>query len=299
MILLTGATGFLGSSLLKKILAKGYEVCCIKRSSSDCSRVADLKEQCIWHDADKETLESVFKRHPIQIVIHCATNYGRNETDSLQVYKTNVSFPLELLEQSMKHECRYFINTDSFFVRQINCPREGEQNLYMGAYTKSKYIFTRIVKDEISNWNLAFINMQLEHIYGPEDSAEKFVAFLLGQLQKNVAQMELTEGIQTRDWTYLEDALGAYLAVLQNIDRFEKGNFYQFEVGTGKETSLREFVEEAKKVTGSSTELLFGRKKMQVNELMHSCADNRALLDLGWSPQFNITAGIKKIVGDR
>lgn len=294
MILLTGATGFVGGALLKALLEAGYEVGCVKRKTSDCSRVKSVMQECAWYDV--EDVERAFDTHLVEAVIHCATDYGRNECEVASVYRSNVMFPLDLLDLAMRHGCQWFVNTDTFFVRQIDCLWQDTKKLYMDSYTKTKYIFTHIVRDHIQTSSLAFINMQMEHIYGAGDGDKKFVSYLLDQLQKNVDQLELTEGLQMRDWIYLKDVLSAYLIVLQKRDRFQPGNFYQFEVGTGKETTLRNFVEQAKEITHSSTQLLFGKRKMQENELMRSCADNQKLCDLGWKAEYHIEDGIREMI---
>lgn len=119
MILLTGATGFVGSNLLKALLARRYQLCCIKRSSSNCSRVLEFMDACIWYNIDEIDMESIFLNHPIETVIHCATDYGRDEADAVQVYQSNISFPLKLLDCAERHGSQCFINTDSFFVTSL------------------------------------------------------------------------------------------------------------------------------------------------------------------------------------
>ncbi len=296
MILLTGATGFVGSNLLKTLLARKYQLCCIKRSSSNDSRVLEFMDACIWYNIDEIDVESIFLNHPIETVIHCATDYGRDGADAVQVYQSNISFPLKLLDCAQRHGSRLFINTDSFFVRQADALwREGKEP-YKAMYTRSKYIFTCVVKDQIKRRKISFVNLQLEHVYGPGDGKDKFVSFLLESLLCNREWLKLTSGDQMRDFIYVEDVANAYLAVLENIGEFERGIFYQFELGTGRATTLRAFIEKAKEVTGSVTRLEFGQKPMMEHEVMYSCADNHGLIQLGWRPQFSIAEGLEKLI---
>lgn len=296
MILLTGATGFVGSNLLKALLARRYQLCCIKRSSSNCSRVLEFMDACIWYNIDEIDMESIFLNHPIETVIHCATDYGRDEADAVQVYQSNISFPLKLLDCAERHGSQCFINTDSFFVRQADALWREGQEPYKAMYTRSKYMFTCVVKEQIERKKISFVNLQLEHVYGPGDGKDKFVSFLLESLLCNQEWLKLTSGNQIRDFIYVEDAVNAYLAVLENIEEFETGMFYQFELGTGKGTTLRAFIEKAKEVTGSVTRLEFGQKSMADHEVMYSCAHNNELIQLGWRPQFSIAEGLEKMI---
>lgn len=296
MILLTGATGFLGSKLLKRLIAEKYEVVCVKRTTSDCDKVRELYSCCKWINIDEENVETAFQKYDIETVIHCATNYGRKRGTYLEVYESNLGFPLSLLKYAQQYGCRYFINTDTFFVKEIDVLWTNNEPVYMNDYVKSKYIFTNIVKDHISEMNLSFINLQLEHIYGQDDGAGKFVDYLIRNLSQNVTAIELTEGVQQRDWTYIEDVLSAYKVVLEKQEDFQEGVFYHFEVGTGKATSLREFVETVKKLANSTTKLEFGKRQMNANELEKSWADNRELCKLGWNPCYDIVRGIQQML---
>lgn len=296
MILLTGATGFLGSRLLRELINEKYEVICIKRSTSNCSRVQDMLSLCKWHDDDKDDMEGLFRDNEIDTIIHCATNYGRNPEEYIEVYESNLAFPLRLIKYALKFECRYFINTDTFFVREIKNLWKNNEHIYMNAYVKSKYVFTNIVKDQIDAFGLAFINLQMEHIYGPDDGKGKFVNYLMKNLMENVTAIELTEGKQKRDWIYIEDAISAYIVILKKRKVFAPGAYYNFEVGTGVETSLREFAETLKKLTNSTTRLEFGKREMNPYELQNSCANNKDLCRLGWRPCYDIQSGMVAMI---
>lgn len=299
MILLTGATGFLGSYLLRELLRnQRFDVVCIKRKNSNCRKVIDIMNCCYWFDSDIEDLENLFKRYQITSIIHCATVYGKNDGEYFDVVKSNLVFSLQLVELATKYNCKYFINSDSFYTREINNNLwENNYRIYLDEYVKTKYIFKNMIHDHIDALNLCFINMQLEHIYGAEDRNEKFVNWLINSLQSNCEFVELTQGIQTRDWTYIDDVVNAYLCILDNLEQFNINKYYHFEVGTGVETSLKEFAYCVKKITKSVTKLKFGeRKNMSYGELMHSRADNEELKRMGWNPCYNIEEGIMKVI---
>ena len=166
----------------------------------------------------------------------------------------------------------------------------------MDLYVKSKYMFSKVAKDNIEQLKIGFVDLQLEHVYGKDGRKSKFVDWLLSELCSDREGLALTEGKQVRDWIYIDDVIDSYMAVLNNRDVFQGGNYYHYEVGTGRGTSLREFVTLAHEFTKSNVTLEFGAKEMAPNELMVSCADNKALCELGWHPQIDIAQGIQKIL---
>ena len=69
--------------------------------------------------------------------------------------------------------------------------------------------------------------------------------------------------------------------------------FEEFEVGTGKETSIKEIILRIKELTQSVTKLKFGALEYRSNEIMKSKANIKALSDLGWAPKITIEKGFK------
>ena len=76
-ILLTGATGFLGSHLLEALLKEGHEVTILKRSTSDTWRIEHLLSQVTAFDVDVLPLQGVFEKNKIDCVVHLATSYRK------------------------------------------------------------------------------------------------------------------------------------------------------------------------------------------------------------------------------
>lgn len=269
-LVLTGATGFLGSHLLRALIKNSHCVTILKRSTSSLSRITDLNGRYEAIDLDCQPLSDAFEAHPVDAVIHCATVYGRNGDQSEEVLAGNLMLPIRLLECAAAHGCKYFINTDSFFCKQL--PQRLEQGipLYLPQYTLSKYQFREWGKLWANQGRIAFINLQMEHLYGSNDSPGKFIPWLEAQFQKNVPFIDLTDGIQLRDFLSVDTAVQAYLQVLETLPSYH--GFESYEVGTGVSTSLREFVEQLKEASGAQTELRFGALPRKPEEIMYSTA---------------------------
>ena len=116
-----------------------------------------------------------------------------------------------------------------------------------------------------------FINLQLEHIYGDNDEKGKFIPWVEDNLRENVPYINLTDGIQLRDFTPAEEVVKIYLKILNELSKLKGYN--SFEVGTGEAISVRTFVENLKDKYDSKTELRFGKIQRSDTEIMYSSAD--------------------------
>ena len=147
----------------------------------------------------------------------------------------------------------------------------------------SKYQFREWGRLRAIDGQINFINLQMEHIYGPNDSEGKFVTFLIQSMRSGVKELDLTDGIQIRDFIYVDDAVSAYLAVLTHLE--ELSGYCQFEVGTGISHTVRELVETICTELGATTQLNFGKKLRADCEIMFSTARIQRLVQLGWEPK--------------
>ena len=119
-IALTGATGFLGSHLLRSLVGQGHRVTVLKRCASSCRRIEDLLPRVSLHDIDQHGLAVAFERHRFDCVIHCATDYGRKERPRATMIESNLLLPLDLLELAVKWGTQTFVNTDTLLDKRVN-----------------------------------------------------------------------------------------------------------------------------------------------------------------------------------
>lgn len=279
---MTGASGFLGSNLLRELVKLKYEVAILQRSSSNLSRIKDLISCVKFFNLDRVSVENIFKRFKAGVILHCATNYGRVDTDPFAVIDANLLLPIKLLEAGKKNHIKYFINTDTILNKRINY------------YTLSKNQF----KDWLGMYSgeLTCVNLLLEHFYGPLDDKTKFISFIIDKLLKNTPQIDLTQGRQKRDFIYIDDVVSAFIRVLENLDNLESG-VYNYEIGSNKSYQIRKVVELIKRLSGNTvTKFNFGIIPYRKNEVMDLKADTRAIRDLGWTPKYSLVRGLTRTI---
>lgn len=286
-VLLTGATGFLGSHILKALIQREYKVLVLKRSSSDLWRIEHLIGQFESYDVDIHPIEKAFEGNAVDCVIHTACHYGRDNSPIVEVVKSNLLFGLKLFQVAIRNQIDCFINTDSFLPRDLN------------AYSLSKKQFFEWLKLESSKTQV--INLKLEHMYGPKDDSKKFIVWLFRQLAKNKPYIDLTSGVQKRDFIYIEDVVSAFMVVLDRSSQMKC--FSEFEVGTGESIEVRAFVTKLKQVYENmygprNTLLNFGAIPYREGEVMEFMVNNQALLDLGWYPEISLNLGLEETLKD-
>lgn len=260
----------MGSHLLSAFLQRGDHVTILKRSISNCRRIAQELDRCQFYDVDRVSLDEVFRQNTVDVVIHCATEYGKKSVNSVDVVNANLIFPLCVLDAAISVDCPYFVNTDTFFTKQLPERFCHSRALYAPEYTLSKYQFREWGRMRAIEKKINFVNLQMEHIYGPDDGDDKFIPFLVRSMRNNVQELNLTDGIQIRDFIHVDDVVTAYLAVLDHLE--ELSGYHNFEVGTGVSRTVREFAEAIRAEIGTATKLNFGSIPRKDTEIMFSTA---------------------------
>lgn len=285
-ILITGSTGFLGSKILRALIEKNIYVIVIKRSFSDDSRIRELNPKYKSYDIDKISLSDIFEiEQVIDVVIHCATNYGRNNESVISINYSNVVFPLELMEVAALNNTKMFINTDTSLNKNSNV--KG----YMQNYILTKRQFKEWGKLFADSKRIRFINMQLELIYGEGDDENKFTSYIIQSCIKNVKKIDLTNGEQKRDFVYIDDVVSSYIAVL--FCDYEKMYYEEYEVGFGSAVRVKDYVDIVKYETKSNTIMNYGAIPYRENEIVFSQADISKLKSIGWEPKYDLISGVK------
>lgn len=278
-VLLTGATGFLGSHLLRQLCRNGHSVIALKRSTSDTRRIADLLHQVRLYDSDKIPLKAIFEEQRIKTVIHTATSYGRQSESVTDIVKTNLAFPLELMELSTLFNTDTFINTDTVLPTGLNY------------YVLSKKQFLEYGSSLAKSSKVRFVNVRLEHMYGPGDGQTKFIPYLIHAFLSQQPYINLTAGEQQRDFIHVEDVVHAFEILLDQQEKFTSP-VTEFELGSGAPLPLKDIVLLTHRLCGSKTELRFGALPYRDGEIMSSKADIYRIKRLGWVPRVDLRDGL-------
>ncbi|HSQ58088.1 MAG TPA: NAD(P)-dependent oxidoreductase [Gemmata sp.] len=281
--LVTGATGFIGGHVVRALVAAGWRVHAVKRSTSDTSGLKEAEPAVAFHDIDRVSPDDIFSAGPFDAVCLLATSYGRGNEPPSETLGANLLAPLRLLERAVAAQVPAVLHADTCFTPDYQ---------YLRPYTLSKKQFAqwgRILCDQTAT---RFVNLVLQHPYGPGDRPAKFLPGIIRECLESTGNISLTAGEQRKDFVYVGDVAAAFLAVLAHLDQLPTGST-DLECGTGRALSIRELVETVHRLTGSRAKLDFGALPYRANEIMLSEADTIGLRALGWEPRVSLEDGLR------
>jgi len=280
-VLVSGATGFLGSHLIRALVERGDNVAIFKRAASDTWRIADLISEVRSFNVDIDVVEDAFDDDVVyDALINTAGVYGRKGESSIELLRSNLCFAVELLGICEKHSVRRFINANTSNDRLLN------------GYALSKRQFSEWGKLYAQKSRMAVYDIIMEHMYGANDDDTKFVEFIINSCLANVPELNLTEGEQERDFIHIDDVTSAYLLL---VDAPLTG-YQKISLGSGVNTRIRDLVEMIHKLTHSKTKLNFGAIPYREKETLVSHPDLTILHLLGWHAKIQVEQGIRKML---
>lgn len=281
-VLISGITGFLGSRLARYlVLEKNYAVFGVHRTKSDLRRVREIADHIVLYDLEKQGIETLLRNQQVDLIVNCAADYGRNKS-AADVLSANVTFPLQLLEASVQQGVKGFINAGTSLPADLN------------SYALTKHQFSQWMAKYSTK--LAAIDLQLEHFYGPGESTERFIGFVVDKLLEPAPKLDLTKGEQKRDFLYVDDVINAIVLLMEQGSEWKPG-YYNFPIGSGQAYLLKDVVEQIRRLTNNQiTRINYGAVPYRDKEVMESRADISKLQALGWKPTVSLEQGLRQTI---
>jgi len=163
-ILVTGATGFIGSYIIRYLLKQGYEhIIAIHRSSSRFELLADSKDQVQWVEADLgdvDRLNEIIAE--VDYIIHAAAIVSFHRKDRQKMYQCNVDYTRDLINIALRHQVKKFIHISSIAAlgrshstALINEKTSWAEHPLNSYYGKTKYL------GELEVWRAAAEGMNI------------------------------------------------------------------------------------------------------------------------------------------
>jgi len=296
-ILITGATGFLGSNLVKSLVKESqYEIVVIKRLTSDISVLNSVLGYISVYDLDKtnNTIYDIISQERPEIVVHMASLFlsNHNLEQINPLIESNIIFPTKLLDAMAVHGVKRFLNTGTSW-EHFNCSKEYNP---VCLYAATKKAFEDILQFYIKSYGIMSVTLKLFDTYGPNDPRPKLFYFLKRCLVDE-HPVEFSPGEQTLDLLYIDDVVTAYEKALRYLAKKESPENDIFFIGSGEERQLKDVVGIFEEVVEKKLNINWGSRPYRQREVMKAKADIRLAEErLGWQPRVFLREGIEKML---
>lgn len=288
-IVVSGATGYIASLLIARLLQKGEDVLAVTRKANDklyCLE-KDYKNKFQICEIITDDLYSCIYRFKPDVIYSTTCCY---ETDSKYLEKTidaNYTFPATLLKAVIGMN-----SENQRIIRFINIGTSLPSSLNL--YSLTKKHFSELGEVYANLGKVCFVNVLLESFYGYGEPQNRFIQKTIINLLKN-SEINCTEGKQTRDYVSVADVID--ILVFLSAVKIEK-NYDVIPLGSGTAPSIKDLILYMKEVSGSKSVINFGAVPARLNEPC-TVADLTRLRELGYKKELKYwKTGLKELIGD-
>ena len=289
-IIVTGATGFVGSNLVKFLLNKEFEIAVIVREDSNLSNlegiINDIEIYC--YDNNLKNLISFFKKTKSEFIFHLASNFIAEhefkQVDSL--IESNITFGLHLLEAMKESGVKKLINTGTSWQHFNN-----EEYNPVCLYAATKQAFESLIEYYVQAEGFSVITLKLFDTYGENDKRPKLIN-LLNKFADEDTELNMSAGEQILNLVHISDVCDAYYNAYRLISTNDNNEHHIYSVIHDDSYSLKDVIRLFEKVTAKSIKVNWGRRPYRKREVM-SLWDNGNILP-NWKAKISLNEGLSR-----
>lgn len=292
--LVTGATGFVGSRLVWKLVADGWDVHVLLRPSSRPAALQPVLGSIRTHAfdiaaPDATPLVQVMEAARPDVIFHLASYVASTHRpqDVHPMVEANVTFPALLVDAAAASGVRRFVNTGTSWTHFEN--RDYEP---VCLYAATKKAFEDILEYYVAATSLRAVNLELFDTFGPRDPRSKVIN-LLRDAARQDKLLDLSPGEQLIDLVYIDDVIEAYLLAASRLAEGLVQGLESYAVASGKPLTIKELVRLYEQATGRRVPVRWGGRAYREREVMTPW--NRGRLLPGWTPRIEPAEGIRRI----
>jgi len=300
--LVTGAAGFIGSHLCRKLIKEGFSVAGIDSFTDSYPKW--IKERNIkplmrekkftFLSGDLNDLELIKLLSKTDYVFHHAAQAGVRASwgENFSVYiKNNIEATQKLLEAAKNSRIKKFIYASSSSVYGFcpELPMSETSSLYpFSPYGVSKLAAEHLCFLYFKNYNVPTVSLRFFTVYGPGQRPDMAFHKFFKAIAEDKQITVYGDGKQTRDFTYVDDIIEANFSSLKNG---VPGEIYN--IGGGSRKKLEEIFPILESICQKKIKMF--REEKQKGDVPHTLADiQKAHKELNYSPQIQLSDGLKE-----
>lgn len=286
-VMVTGATGFIGSHTLRPLLQRGYEVHAV---SSKAAPVADLSVR--WHQADlfdsassARLLDEVRPTH----MLHLAWYVVPGKLISSELNFDWVRSSVELLKLFQRQGGRRIVMPGSSYEYDWSygyCHETRTPAVPNTTYGACKHALNSMAQAFCRSHQLSYAWPRIFFLYGPNEHPDRLVSSVIRSVLQG-QEARCSHGKQIRDYLHVQDVADAIVSIL---DSSVEG---PINIGSGTAVTLRDMILTIGRTLGREDLLKLGAIPSRANDAPLVVADiERLTTELKWQPSYSLEAGL-------
>jgi len=304
-LLITGGAGFIGSHLCERYTKEGHNVICFDNFLSgnllNIRHLLDYRNfKLIKGDIRNfEALEKIARG--VDVIFHLAaqTHVDRSYVEPKLTYEINVIGTQNVLEAARIYDVKKVINASSSEVYGPSLTAPMDENHPLCAphpYGASKIGADRMCYAYTRTYGMNIPILRFFNIFGPRQRDIGYggvISIFTRRVISGLPPIVYGEGTQTRDYTYIEDAVEGY----DSVFKYEGDLPDPINFGTGKEIRIIDLANLIIDLCGRRGQLTPVNVSPRIGEVMRLIADaSRARKLLGWTPKYTLEEGLREFI---
>ena len=299
-ILVTGAAGFIGSNLARRLLGEDHKVAVLIKKDTDVQRIKDLLPNLtvIYSDiADYDHLKKSLKEINPLGVFHCAASNIRSgvAAPEEELVKVNILGTVNLLKALADVDYKFFINCGSYLEYGTKeAPfKESDVCEPIEIYALTKLAATLYCQAVARSAGKPILTFRIFSPYGPEMEKGRLVYEVIRRALKS-EEISLTRPETSRDFIFVEDIVDLYIKAIDKADVL-KGEV--FNLGGGRAISFKELAETVLRLTGSKSAVKWGgAKDVAYDSGCQEANMEKTSETFSWRPTQGVDTGIGETI---
>jgi len=286
--LITGATGFVGTHLVSRLLAEHWDVHIVVRPqvhAQALGRMVGIHE----YDGHIDSLLTAMAESQPDVVFHVASFFTANHgpSDVEPMIESNILFGAHLLEAMWVYGIKNLVNVGSYWQHYNDSDYDPAC-----LYAATKQAFEALLTYYANARNISAITLKLFDTYGPNDPRPKLLQLLYSAAIEG-RRLEMSPGEQQLSFVYVDDVIDAFMIAADRMSHGLVAGIEAYTVDANVPLRLRDLVETFSKVTGRNLDVEWGAQPYRPRQVM--VPYSRGIRLPGWSPKVSFEEGLRRL----
>jgi UDP-glucose 4-epimerase len=284
-VLITGASGFIGSHLTRRLTSLGAEIYAVSRVYRP-----NEKTGITWLQGDLsnlDTVRDVVRSTKPDLIFHLASfvKGARDLENVLPTFRSNLMSQVNLMVAAAEEECDRFITTGS-----MEEPGPGDPLFLPNSpYSAAKWAASAYGKMFYALYQFPVVSLRIFMVYGPgQQDLSKLIPYVILSLLRGQAP-QLSSGERQVDWIYVNDVVDGILTAAQT----SKIEGKTIDIGSGRLISIKSIIQLLVEYVNPKIKPLFGSLQDRPLEVIRVANLENTFSQIGWRPKTDLKDGLK------